>query len=412
MGVLTNAFSLPQYRSDSAAGGQASRLAGLWESIGFGSGNAKMPLVNYKQALKLSAVTNAVDQISSSLGVIPFNVFKRTAEGRERDFSHPVDRLLRSEPDGENGFLTPFIFKKISQTSVLLRGNCLWQIKTDGGGNQKLKYIAWDDVYDIRKIKDINGDTVLVYMTKDDNLLANEVLHFKGWTFDGIIGVSVIHYASVQMGAALAMQAFSYTSFDNKGMRMGVISTDKPTTPEAKVKIKAGVQNAFAEKDPTRVVVLDEGMKFDPITVTSQEAQLIESSRFSIEDVARWFNIPLPKIKSASQSTNNNIEQQTLDYSTDTMLPHVTNFEQEIDKKLFTRAEKETHYCKGNMSVILRADLKSKGEFYSKMVNSGIYLANEVREMEEKNTLEGGNELRIPVNTQTQTQIDNNQNAE
>jgi len=202
MGVLTNAFSVTQYRSDSAAGGQASRLAGLWESMGFGSGtqNKSGLGVTYKKALKLSAVYNAVDQISSSLGVIPFNVFKRTAEGRERDFSHPVDRLLRSEPDGENGFLTPFIFKKISQTSVLLRGNCLWQIKTDGGGNQKLKYIPWDDVHDIRKLKQPNGDTVLVYMTKEGNLLANEVLHFKGWTFDGIIGVSVIHYGASQMG--------------------------------------------------------------------------------------------------------------------------------------------------------------------------------------------------------------------
>lgn len=369
------------------------------------SGGKGMGAVGYKKALKLPAFYNGVDQIGNSLGIIPFNVYRRTDEGRERESGHPVDVLLTREPDGRAGYLTPFLFKKITQTSVLLRGNCLWIIKSDGTGRQKLKFVPWEEVYDIRKMEDQG----LVYRTKYGEFLASEVLHFKGFTYDGVIGISVIQHACLQLGVALEIQEFSYTNFTHKGVRQGVITTDKAiTATDAKSKIIQGFKTAMAEKSPDRVVVLDEGMDFTPITVTPQEAQVIESARFSIEDIARWLNIPLPKIKSVTQSTNNNIEQQTLDYMSDTMQPWVTNFEEEINKKMFTDAEKGTMYAKGNMNVIVRGDLRSRGEFYSKMVNSGLFTPNEIRELEDKNKKEGGDELRFPVNTQTQEQINQN----
>lgn len=402
MGFLATAL-----RSDTIdSGGSVGPTSSLFDLLAFaGFGSKGKRHVTYKEALKLPAFYNGVDQISGSMGIIPFQVFKRTAEGRERAYDHPVDRLL-SAPDGSQGFLTPFIFKKMTQTSTLLRGNCLWRIKTGNDGVQKLKYIPWDDVTDVRKIEAENGDISIVYITKNGNLLASEVLHFKGYTDDGICGISVIRYACEQLGIALEIQDFSYTNFEHKGARQGVISTDRSVSVDAKKLLATGFKAAMDDKTPTRVAVLDENMQYTPIAVTPQEAQLIESARFTVEDIARWLNLPPHKIKSMQQSTNNNIEQQSLEYLSDTMQPWVTNFEEELTKKLFTETEKKTLYVKGNMNVILRSDMKSKGEYYSKMVNSGIFLANEVRELEERNTLEGGDKLRIPVNTQTQEQIE------
>lgn len=406
MGFLASALRSETVGVGSDSVGPTSSLYDLLSYAGFGVKGKRH--VTYKQALKLPAFYNGVDQISGSMGIIPFQVFKRTAEGRERAADHAVDRLLAA-PDGAEGFLTPFIFKKMSQTSVLLRGNCLWIIKTGNDGVQKLKYCSWDDLYDIRKIENDNGDKTLVYVTKDGNFLASEVLHFKGYTDNGICGISVIKYACEQLGIALEIQDFSYTNFEHKGARQGVISTDLAVKVEAKKLLANGFKAAMADKNPTRVAVLDEGMKYTPIAVTPQEAQLIESARFTVEDIARWLNLPPHKIKSMQQSTNNNIEQQSLEYLSDTMQPWVTNFEEEITKKLFTEQEKKIYYVKGNMNVILRSDMKSKGEYYSKMVNSGIFLANEVRELEERNGLKGGEELRIPVNTQTSDQIEQSQ---
>jgi HK97 family phage portal protein len=411
MDIINRAFQDLLTTKRSATAGTSVRTgSGFFDMFVGGKGTGA---VNYRTALKLPAFYNGVDQIGNALGIIPFHAYRRIDAGRERAADHPVDRLLSREPDGSAGYLTPFIFKKITQTSVLLRGNCLWRIFSDGAGRQRLKFIPWEEVSDIKKFDNpADGTRTLVYMTqKDGALLSTEVLHFKGFSYDGICGVSVIQHACLQLGVALEIQAFSYTNFESKGVRQGVIETAaKSVDVEAKKKIIAGYKAAMAEKSPDRVVVLDEGMSFKPITVTAQEAQVIESARFSIEDIARWLNIPLPKIKALSQSTNNNVEQQSLDFSTDTMQPHVTNFEEELTKKLFTPAEQEEMYVKGNMNVLLRSDLKAKGEYYSKMVNGGIYKANEVRAFEEMNAEDGGNELRIPVNTQTQSQIDNANN--
>jgi HK97 family phage portal protein len=178
----------------------------------------------------------------------------------------------------------------------------------------------------------------------------------------------------------------------------------------AKKAIREGWRNAMAERSADRVVVLDEGMTFTPIAITPQEAQIVEMAKFGIEDIARWFNIPLHKIKSMGNSTNNNIEQQSLDYAVDCIHPYVTNIEQEDGKKLFTKKEKEAgFYIHGNLNVLLRADIKSKGEYYSKMANSGIHSRNEIRALEDMNPgPELLNEFLTPVNTFTEKQIENN----
>ena len=154
--------------------------------------------------------------------------------------------------------------------------------------------------------------------------MASEVLHFKNFSHNGIVGVSVITNAAQQLNLAIEVQEFSATNFQNKGVRQGVVESEKTITT-GKQAIVSGIKAAFSEKDATRVAVLDEGMKWKAITITPQEAQIIEQSRFSIEDIARWLNIAPHKIKSLQQSTNNNIEQQSLDHVSDTIQPHITN---------------------------------------------------------------------------------------
>lgn len=394
-----NEMFAPKKRSNSS---DSSYFGGYGGLFSFGSSNSGS--IKPKTALKLSAVYNAVDQISNDVAKIPFSVFKKDGKNRVSQSSHPANKLVSYAP---NSLMTSFIFRKTMVTSMLLRGNALAKINFDVKGNPiSSDFIDWDNVEDIRLKKG-----VLLYDVRgyDKPLLESEVLHFRNFTHNGIVGVSVITYAAQQLGLAIEVQNYSATNFENKGVRQGVIQTEK-TLEKGKDKIIAGWRSAMSEKSADRIVVLDDGLKFQPITITPQEAQIIEQSRFNIEDIARWFNIALHKIKSLGQSTNNNIEQQSLDHVSDTIQPHVTNIEQEYAKKLCTETElRNGFYVRGNLSVLLRADIKSRGEFYSKMVLIGAYSRNEVRQLEDMNSgPDLLDEYLTPVNAFTELQIDKN----
>lgn len=413
MSVLSKALSLTVGSSEKrSSAGSYSYFNDIFSIFSGGAiSDGKISAINYKQSLKLSAVFNSVDQISSDVAKIPFGVYQKNGETRVRVFDHPADVLLSREP---NMYMTSFVERKMIVINMLLRGNAIEiPIYNSAGIPVSFKFVAWDDVVDIRK----KNDDLLYYIRGYEKpFLSSEVLHFKMFTHNGIVGVGAITYAAQQLNIAVEIQNFSATNFESKGIRNGVISTDKAlgskdmSSASVKSQIREGWRNAMAERSPDRVVVLDEGMTFQPINITPQEAQIVEMSRFSIEDVARWFNMPLHKIKSLAQSTNNNIEQQSLDYASDTIHPIVTNLEQEYAKKLFTQLEKASgYYVKGNMNVLYRADLKTRAEYYSKAVNFGWENRNEIRAKEDMNPgPELLDEYLTPVNTYTEKQVEKN----
>lgn len=405
MSLLEGAFFKMSIASQTRSEATSTSLFNeVFSFFGGATAQGKISTSNYKPSLKLSAVYDAVNQISSDVAKIPFGVYQKEGETRLRMASHPVDFLISKEP---NFYMTSFVERKMVIISLLLRGNSLQIIKSSNAGlPTEFEFVNWDDVIDIRK----KGDDLLYYIKGYDKpFLSSEVIHLKMFTHNGIIGISPITYAAQQLNIAVEIQNFSATNFESKGVRNGVIETDKQV-PNGKAAIVQAWRNAMAEKSSDRIAVLDDGFKFKPINITPQEAQIVEMSRFSIEDVARWFNMPLHKIKSMGNSTNNNIEQQTLDYAVGTIHPYITNLEQEYSKKLFTTTEKTTgYYIKGNLNVLLRADIAAKGEFYSKMVQSGIYSRNEVRSLEDMNPgSDFLSEHLTPVNTFTETQMNNN----
>ncbi|WP_268846450.1 phage portal protein [Flavobacterium aestivum] len=401
---LNGAFSemfAPSKRSASADSSFFGNYGGF-----FSLGSSNPYGMNTKTALKLSAFYNGVDQISNDIAKIPFAIYQKDGKNRISRTDHPANKLIATEP---NYLMTTFVFRKTMAISYLIRGNALAKINVNATGYPvSTDVINWDDVRDIRLKK---GELLYDVKGYDQPLLSSEVLHFKNFSHNGIVGVGVITYAAQQLGLAIEVQEYSATNFQNKGVRQGVIQTEK-TIEKGKDKIIAGWKSAMGEKSPDRIVVLDDGFKFQPINITPQEAQIIEQSRFGIEDIARWLNIAPHKIKSLQQSTNNNIEQQSLDHVSDTIQPHITNWEQEYAKKLITPTELQNgYYVRGNLGVLLRADIKSRAEFYSRMVLSGIYSRQECRELEDRNAgPDLLDEFLTPVNTFTESQIDKNLN--
>lgn len=366
------------------------------------SGGDKMKPVHYKQSLQIAAVHNAVDQISNDVAKIPFSVFIKKADGnRERAVNHAADRLISVSP---NTYMTSFVWRKMMAVSVLLRGNGLSIIVFNAAGYpEALIPVNWDDVTDI-KLKD--GELLYYIRGYKEPFLSSEVLHFKDLSINGIVGISRISYGCMQMNIAIQLTEYSATNLEHKGVSRGVIEAEKATNSDAKKLIIAGVKNALGEKSPDRVAVLDEGMKWKSITITPEEAQIIEQMQFSVEEIARFFNIAPHKIKSLKQSTNNNIEQQSLDHVSDTIQPFVTNIEQEMAKKLLTDRDAKNMYIKGNINVLLRADSKSRADYYAKAVFFGWKNRNEVRELEDDSRGPAFlDEFLTPANTLTEQQL-------
>ncbi|QLE02891.1 phage portal protein [Galbibacter sp. BG1] len=357
-------------------------------------------VVNYKSALSLSAVYNAVDQISNDIAKLPKGIYRKEGDNRFRDLLHPCDYLISKRP---NRFMTQFSFHKALMVHALLLGNGVAVIKRDEytGVETALELVKPADLLDIKKV---NGD--LTYYIKGMKPLNSEdVMHIPGFSFNGIYGIGVFKYAANNMGAALAAERFADDNFKSKGLLAGIIKSKNGIKKEAKEALSNAMEARLSKGGTHNIGFLDEDMDFMSITANAQEASLIDWKKISIEDVARWFNIAPHKIKQLENATYSNIEQQSLEHGSDTIMPWAKRIEEEYDYKLFTEEERATHYTKINTNALIRTDIKTKGEYYSRAVNFGWKTRNEVRHLEEDNSIDGLDSPLTPANTKTLEEI-------
>lgn len=363
--------------------------------------------VNRTTALSLSAVYNAVDQISNDIAKLPKGVYEKNDEGRFRRKEHPLDYLISKRP---NANMTQFNYHKALMINAMLSGNGISVIirNRNTGIQTGLDLIDPDD---LKSIKKKNG--LIYYDIKGYGVLSSEdVFHVPGFSFNGISGISIFRYAALNMGAALSAEAFADENFKSKGLVAGIIKSDKSLTGPAKTMIGNAMEKRLSKGDINNIGVLDEGMDFMSISVNAQEASLIDWKKISITDVARWFNIAPHKIKHLENSTYSNIEQQSLEHGSDTIVPWAKRFEEEYDYKCFTENEHATYYVKFNTNALIRTDVKTKSEYYGRAINFGWHTRNEIRDLEDYNRIDGLDEPLTPANTLTMEQINKSEQDE
>lgn len=357
-------------------------------------------MVDSSAALSLSAVFNAVDQISNDVAKLPKGIYTKIDGHRGRAGEHPADYLISKRP---NATMTQFSFHKAMMIHAMLKGNGIAVISRDKyTGIQKSFELIQPD--DCKKIFKDSG--LLYYDIKGFPILSSEdVIHIPGFSFNGISGVNIFRYAAKNLSAALSAEAFADENFKSKGLLAGLIKTPKSLKPKAKSRLGNAMESRLSKGDTHNIGVLDEGMDFMSITANAQEASLIDWKKISIEDVARWFNIAPHKIKQLENASYSNIEQQSLEHGSDTIVPWAKRFEEEYDYKLFSFSERPTHYCKFNTNALIRTDIKTRGDYYYKSVLGGWHVRNEIRELEDLNPLKGLDEPLTPANTLTPEQI-------
>lgn len=340
-------------------------------------------------AMQLSAVFAAVRVISETIASLPWDV-KTTQNDIVRDAKdHPINKLIH-EP---NAMMTDFTLREVCQAHLCLHGNAFIAIKRDASGQAVRLIPVHPDRVQVKVYEEAKFYTIDKKETFDDS----EMIHIVGLSFDGIVGKSVIDSARESIGLGLAADQFGASFFGNGANVSAVLTHPGRMSDEAyKRLIRSWTQRNSGLDNSHKTAILEEGMKVEKMSISPQESQFIATRQFSVVDIARFFRIPLAYLGSIeNSSTRANIEEQGIQFQRNTILPWVKRWESELNRKLFMNSE---YYIRFNMEGLLRGDIKSRYEAYTKGRQWGWISANDVRRFENLAPIEGGDAYLQPLN--------------
>ena len=339
-------------------------------------------------AMKISAVNACVECLCNSISKLP--IFLMNTNTKEH-VEHPILDLLTQRP---NEAMTPSVYKKLIEANRLLGGNGYVLIIRSKNTARVQELIPIHHNY-VHPWIDENGK--LWYLVTNPRtgehrkIETFDILHYKAYTEDGINGISVLSRAQEIIDTAKAAQMYENGLYTRNARPVGILKTDSQMSKEAKDKIREewhkiheGVDNAF------RIAVLDLGIDYKPISVSNKDTQFVESKAVSVEDISRFFGVPLYKINSGKQSYSSN-EQNGIEYVVNTLHPIVTQYEEEDTYKLlFDSERKKGLELRRNMMAELRGDFSSRGAWYKSMREIGAYSVNDILELEDRPVVPGG----------------------
>ena len=366
---------------------------------GFGGQTKSARKVNIKSSLTVSAFYAGVNTLANSIGILPFIVQTSTDNERTPQLSHSAYNLLLIRP---NKYMSAFTWKHVMTITMLLRGDSYSLINRDNNGNpSSIDYLDYEKV----TVIDFQGD--LFYKYKGEVYNSDEIIHFKGFSFDGKTSKSVLEFAADSLGKTLNAQQYSSDALDDSGLSYGVIETEKQLKSESKEALATAFENRLEKKSKHRSPVLDEGMKYKRITLTPDETKFIETYANGIEDIARWLNMPRHKLHIEGEGGYNALTQMELDYLQSSVLPLSTKLKEELDYKLFSQREKKQGFnVYQNHKKLLQVDPKSRAQFYKDLFFLKSITPNEIRKLEDMNPRDDGDETFQLSNLLTQKQFE------
>ena len=365
----------------------------------FMGGSTSGKRVNERSAMQMTAVYSCVRILSEAVAGLPLQFYRYTADGgKEKAVDHPLYFLLHDEPNPE---MTSFVFRETLMTHLLLWGNAYSQIIRNARGEIIALYPLMPDRMTVNR--DTDGQIYYeYYMGTDDahtmkgsvvRLQATDVLHIPGLGFDGLVGYSPIAMAKNAIGMAIACEEYGAKFFANGAAPSGVL--EHPGTLKDPSRVRESWQATFGgSSNAIKVAVLEEGMKYTPISISPNEAQFLETRKFQIDEIARIFRVPPHMVGDLEKSSFSNIEQQSLEFVKYTLEPWIIRWEQSICRSLLNQEEKGKYFVKFNVDGLLRGDYQSRMNGYATARQNGWLSANDIRELENLDLIpdeEGGN---------------------
>ena len=373
------------------------RLAGNGYSFFMGSSLAGKT-VNERSAMQMTAVYSCVRILAEAIAGLPLHLYRYTDNnGKEKACDHSLYRLLHDEPNPE---MTSFVFRETLMTHLLLWGNAYAQIIRNGKGEILALYPLMPNRMTVDR--DEKGRLFYRYSRGGDEairgsetviLSPSDVLHIPGLGFDGLVGYSPIAMAKNAIGLAIAAEEYGSKFYANGAAPSGVL--EHPGTLKDPGKIRESWNSAFGgSANAGKVAVLEEGLKYSPISINPSEAQFLETRKFQINEIARIFRVPPHMVGDLDRSTFSNIENMSLEFVQYTLRPWLVRWEQSLARRLFTDEEKKKYFAKFNVDGLLRGDYQSRMNGYAVGIQNGFMSPNDVRTLEDMDLIpdeEGGN---------------------
>ena len=362
--------------------------------------------VNERSAMQMTAVYACVRILSEAIAGLPLHMYRYKDEGgKEKAIDHTLYHLLHDEPNPE---MTSFVFRETLMTHLLLWGNAYAQIIRNGKGEVIALYPLMPNRMEVNR--DQNGMLYYVYQKSSDDaptmegssviLSPSEVLHVPGLGFDGLVGYSPIAMAKNAIGLSMAAEEYGAKFYANGAAPSGVL--EHPGVLKDPAKVRDSWNAAFGgSSNSHKVAVLEEGLKYTPISISPNEAQFLETRKFQIDEIARIFRVPPHMVGDLEKSSFSNIEQQSLEFVKYTLDPWVVRWEQSLSRALLSETEKKSYFFKFNLEGLLRGDYQSRMQGYSIGIQNGFMCPNDVRELENLDLIPdelGGNKYMVNGN--------------
>lgn len=353
--------------------------------------------VNARTALECTAVLACVRVIANGLSQVPFKIYR--AEGRNRNpaTDHALYDLVDVAP---NDFQTAFEFRQMLALHLCLTGNAFVWLNRVGDrivemlpyppNSVSIQHDGWEATYRIT--------------TQDKRYIsvpAKDMWHIKWLSWDGVSGLDGVKLAREAIGLSLALESHGATSF-KRGVRLsGVLSTDQALTEDQRKELRESWTAAYSGSENTgKAAVLGFGMKWMPLSMQNDAAQFVESRQYQVEEVCRSFGVlPIMVGRSDKTSSYASAEQMFLQHAVHTLGPWYACLEKSASRWLLSEEERRAgYYFKFNVNGLMRGAAKDRAAFYTSLYGVGALSPNDIRELEDMNPYEGGDEYRVPLN--------------
>jgi HK97 family phage portal protein len=358
--------------------------------------------VSPETALNFSAVFGAINVISTDIAALPCITYRKGEGGsKEPDPTHPLYDMLMVEPNGE---VDAFHFPQTLFMHCLGHGDGYAEIGRLKSNGQAAK--IWNlDPRDVRPTRDRRKR--LVYELQNGrHILPENMIHLKGISHDGIKGISVVSRARQSIGLGIAAEIYGAAYFGNGARAGGYLKSKTKPDQSTLDDLREDLENLHGGPfNAHKLGFLVGDWEYIETGLSPEDSQLLATRAFSILEICRWFNISPFKLMDFSQGNYSNVEQSLLDHVTTTLTPWLVNYENELNRKLLTRTDRQKYLIKHDLQARLRGDSAARMNYYKNGWGIGIFSQNDIRRMEDLNPIEYGDVYYIPANNMVASKL-------
>lgn len=358
--------------------------------------------VTQDNALTVSSFWAGVRAITDPLSYISWHVFQQVGKEKRRRSDLWLDWLLNSQPNDE---MSAGTFRETILQHGICWGNGYAEIERFGSGQPAALWPLMPDR--VCPDRTSNGDLYYdVYSGSGPNtpVPARDMFHLKGLGFDGLIGYSVVQMAARSLGLSMALEDNASAFFANGSQPSGTINYAGKITEETREATYREWQRMHSTaRKRYKMAVFDQGTKYEPISMSNVDSQMIDSRKLQVTEVARWLKVPPHKLADLERATFSNIEEQNIDFVSEALMPWINRLEQEANIKLFGPGSQGRLFTRLNIKGLLRGKMVEQAQFIQAMMDRGVYDVDEAREFLDMDPIgepAGGTKRFVPLNMQ------------